>query len=175
MSMSLNENTKATTGFVLTGWHVLAITLGFFGLIFAANGALVYYALESFPGTVTASSYQTSQTYNAEIRAAVEQSDRHWSVTAEARRSPEGAVDMRVDALDAAGQPLSGVTFTAVLERPTDRSLDRAAALRPKPGTATVYEGHLDGVLPGQWELVVEADGADGARLFLSRNRLVLR
>ena len=53
----------------LTGRKVLAITVGAFGIIFAANMALVYSAIGSFPGLEVKNSYVASQSFNEEARA----------------------------------------------------------------------------------------------------------
>ena len=41
----------------LTGWHVLWIMLGFFGLMFTVNGIFLYHAITSFPGEDVKKSY----------------------------------------------------------------------------------------------------------------------
>ena len=41
-------------------------------------------------------------------------------------------------------------------------------------GASGAYSGAASDVAPGQWELVIEADGRDG-RLFLSQSRVILR
>ncbi|MEJ1157040.1 FixH family protein [Prosthecomicrobium sp. N25] len=170
----MSMTTEDPKGFVLTGRHVLAITVLFFLTIFVANGAMLYYAVGSFPGTVTDSSYTASQRYNREIAAAAAQNARGWVVDASARRDADGHVAVRVMAKDAAGQPVAAPDFSAVLQRPTNRAEDHAVALRPLAGATGVFSGETDGVQAGQWELVIEAKGAEG-RLFLSQSRLILR
>ena len=84
---------------------------------------------------------------------------------------PDGAKRVDIVARDATGQPLTGMTLSAVFERPIDRRLDR---------DITVTEdspGRFHGVPrspSGQWDLVIELS-RHGDRLFRSRNRVVLQ
>ena len=158
----------------LTGWHVLAMLIGFFAFIFAVNGAMIYYAVGSFSGTVTDSSYRDSQRFNQEIAAARAQAERGWKVDATTERASDGRAAVRIEAHDKAGAPITGVTFHATLQRPADRREDRPLSVAAVPGTAGVFQGLADGVGPGQWELVIEGDGPNG-RLFLSQNRIILK
>jgi nitrogen fixation protein FixH len=73
-------------------------------------------------------------------------------------------------ARDAAGAPLTGLTATALLARPTDRRLDRTIAVSESA------PGHFHGsaeVPAGQWDLVIDLS-RQGKRLFRSKNRVVL-
>ena len=169
--MSTNAETRE---FRLTGWHVLAICIAFFLSIFAANGALVYYALGSFPGVATDSPYRVSQTYNAEIAAANAQTARGWHVDATAKRDPDGHALVAVSARDAAGRPVTGVAFKAELQHPMNRAQDRKLVLGEVAGASGTFSGKVEDLPAGQWELVIEGDGK-GGRLFLSQSRLILR
>ena len=172
----------------LTGWHVLAMLLAFFGVMFVANGCLVYYALGTFSGTVTDSSYQASQHYNLDIAAARAQEVRNWRVAAEARRAADGQVTVRILARDADGVPINDVDFRAVLQRPTSRSEDRPVTLTANLDQPGVYLGALERVAAGQWSLVIEADtdrspgrpsavgeGGPQPHLFRSESRIVFK
>jgi nitrogen fixation protein FixH len=63
------------------------------------------------------------------------------------------------------------LTFHGRFERPTDRRADLAVALA-EVGIG-VYRGNAETIAPGQWDLVLEGV-ADGQRLFLSKNRVLL-
>ena len=67
---------------------------------------------------------------------------------------------------------MSGVVFSAQLARPTDRRADHVLALAERD--TGVYRGSTEGVAPGQWDLIIEGRHG-GERMFLSRNRLMLR
>jgi nitrogen fixation protein FixH len=164
MSMTLDRNNRTDSGGKLTGWHVLAMLVTFFGVMFVANGFLVYYALGTFSGVVTDSSYQASQHYNLDIAAARAQQLRNWQVAAEAKRDADGLVAVRINARDADGNPISGVDFRATLQRPTSRQEDRPVDLTPSVGEAGVYTGTARNVPLGQWELVIDADTANSSQ-----------
>jgi nitrogen fixation protein FixH len=156
----------------LTGRRVLVYLVAFFGVVFAANAALVKFAIETLPGTEVDSAYRASLAFNGEIAAAHAQAQRGWRVAAHVERNGDGGARLRIDARDAVGAPLGGVGFAARLARPADERGDRAFALTERE-TGT-YAGEAADVGPGQWDLIVEA--ARGTeRLFLSRNRVVLQ
>ena len=75
----------------VTGYTVLAWMVGFFAVIFAANGVFIYLAAGSFPGLEVSSAYKAGQEYNGEIAAAAAQSARGWNVSASAQRAGDGA------------------------------------------------------------------------------------
>jgi nitrogen fixation protein FixH len=142
----------------LTGLHVLAMLTAFFGVMFVANGFLVYYALGTFSGTVTDSSYQASQAFNIYIAAARAQQLRDWNVTADARRLPSGEVTIRVDARDADNVPIADVDFAVTLQRPTSRREDRSVPLVADVNTPGIFTGTAAGIAAGQWDVVIAAD-----------------
>ena len=55
----------------LTGWHVLAMFVAFFGVIIAVNLTLAWQAISTFPGLEVENSYVASQTFDADRRAQV--------------------------------------------------------------------------------------------------------
>ena len=160
--------------FRLTGRHVLLILVSVFGFVFAVNGYMIFRAVGSFPGTVTESSYRDSQHFNKELAAGRAQAERGWKVDAAAERQSDGRARITLDARDAKGEPILGVRFTARLEHPANRSLDRHVVLAPVSAALGRFEGVSGEVAPGKWNLVVEGDGAEG-RLFLSHTALLLR
>jgi len=74
-------------------------------------------------------------------------------------------------ARDSKGTPLTGLDFAARLERPTDKRADRTIVLTESE--TGIYKGGAEGVLAGQWNLVIEGD-AGSKRVFRSRNRVML-
>ena len=137
-----------------------------------ANAYMIGRAVGSHPGTVTESSYRDSQHFNTEIAAGRAQAERAWKVTAHADRNPDGRVHLALEALDAEGKPLSGVTFKARLEHPANRGLDKHTALAPVDAGGH-FEAWVGDVSAGKWTLVVEGDG-EGGRLFLSNTAIML-
>ena len=155
----------------LTGRMVLLCLVGFFGVVFGVNGILVHEALSTFGGVDTDSAYQAGRMYEQDVAMAKAQDARRWRVEAKVTPMPGGARRVDVVARDAAGQPLPGMTLSAVFERPIDRRLDRGIAVTED------LPGHFHGsaeIASGQWDLVIELS-RQGDRLFRSRNRVVLK
>ena len=117
------------------------------------------------------SAYSASLAYEGEIKAARQQNARGWKIDAHVDRRVDGAATLDLRARDSQGVALAGLNVSGRLERPTDRRADEAFDIAEESGGQ--YRGTAHGVLPGQWDLVIEAD-ADGRRMFLSRNRIVL-
>lgn len=156
----------------LTGRMVLFYLVAFFAIVVGVNMVMMKLAIDTLPGTEVDSAYRASLAYKSEISAAHDQARRNWKVDAHVERSADGAAMVRLDARDANGTPLSGLKFSGRLERPTDKRIDRAVELA-ESGIG-VYRGSAADVLPGQWDLVIEGEARGGARLFLSRNRVIL-
>lgn len=170
MSPTQLASRKPDTAGKLTGLHVLAMLTAFFGVMFVANGFLVYYALGTFSGTVTSSSYQASQAFNIYIAAARAQQLRDWKVTANATRSATGDVAITVNALDANNVAISDVDFAVTLQRPTSRRDDRVIPLVADLDHPGVFTGKISGVPAGQWDVVVAADTDTSAKNEALRN-----
>ena len=155
----------------LTGRRVLFYLVAFFGIVIGVNVVMMKLAIDTLPGTEVDSAYRASLAYKDEISAAQDQNRRNWRVDAHVERRADGGATVRLDARDANGTPLSGLKFSGRLERPTDKRVDRAVELA-ESGIG-LYRGNAADVLPGQWDLAIEGEDR-GARLFLSRNRVVL-
>jgi nitrogen fixation protein FixH len=155
----------------LTGRVVLLCLIAFFGTVIGVNMLMMKFAIDTLSGTEVDSAYRASLAYESEIAAARDQDKRNWKVDAHVERSTNGSALVRLDARDANGTPLSGLKFSGRLERPTDKRVDREVELA-ESGIGT-YRGSAADVLPGQWDLIIEGE-ARGARLFLSRNRVIL-
>lgn len=156
----------------LKGWHVLLMLIGFFGVMFAANGMLVYYATSTFGGTEVKSSYQAGRAFNGEVAAARAQDARGWQVAAHAERDPSGHVRVEIRPRDAANAPIVGLDIRVNLARPVDRRAD--VEVRMVEAEVGAYVGNVAGVPAGNWDLEIEALAGDGTR-FRSRNRLIFR
>ena len=155
----------------LTGRTVLVCLIAFFGVVIGVNVTLAKFAIDTLPGTEVDSAYSASLAYQAEIAAARDQAGRGWKIGAHVERNADGTADVRVEARDRNGAAIPGLGFTGRLERPANRRADRAVELADS-GNAS-YRGRIADLAPGLWDLVLEGD-ANGQRLFLSKNRLVL-
>jgi nitrogen fixation protein FixH len=155
----------------LTGTKVFLMLVAFFGVVIGVNVTMMKLAIATLPGTDVDSPYAAGLSYDREIAAAQDQAARKWQVNAHIERSTDGGAALQVDARDAAGQPVSGLKFGGRLERPTDKRADLQVELT-ETGIG-IYRGTAASVAPGQWELVIEGE-SHGARVFMSRNRVIL-
>ncbi|NPU10758.1 MULTISPECIES: FixH family protein [Bradyrhizobium] len=155
----------------LTGRMVLAMLVAFFGIVIGVNVVMMKLAISTLPGTEVDSAYSASLGYEKEIAAARAQDARRWQVEAHIERGAGGAAVVQVNARDASGNPVSGLTFQGRLERPADKRADQEVALA-EVGIG-IYRGTAEAIAPGQWDLVLEGDSS-GRRLFMSKNRVLL-
>lgn len=162
---------SSSTARPITGRFVLITTVAFFAVVISVNMVMMRFAITTLPGTEVDSAYSASLAYQREILAARQQNERGWQVQAHIERRPDGAAAVAIEARDHAGAPLAGLNFLARLERPTDRRADRAIEVT-EAGSGS-FHGRAEGISAGQWDLVIEGD-AEGRRMFLSKNRVVL-
>ena len=158
----------------LNGRHVLFALIGFFAVVFAVNGVMIYKAESTFGGLDTADAYRKGLTYNERVAAAEAQAKLGWRDTLtyvpETRR-------LRVALTDAAGGAVSGLAVRAQVQRPATTRYDRELVLEQTgPGTYEVDAADLDA---GWWTVDLEArrgaaDQGDAA-LFESRRRLWIK
>ncbi|RBP03539.1 nitrogen fixation protein FixH [Roseiarcus fermentans] len=153
----------------LTGRHVLAWLGGFFLVMFAANGALIYFALHTLHGEALENSYDASQAFNRLIAEARAQDDRGWK--ADVLTRAEGAGErVMVEFHDRDGAPIADLAVTARFQHPFDAALDRTTTLVSDGGG---YEGVATPIGRGRWTLVIEASrGAE--RVFRSQNKMTV-
>lgn len=161
---------RRTTG-ELKGWHVFAMLVAFFGVIAGVNFVMARYAITTFGGLETESSYKAGLAFKGEMDAAAHQAARNWTVNLSVRDGANGSRILLIEAKDAAGKPVAGFDVDARFAHLADARQDVAVDLVDLGGGR--YQGTAS-VHPGQWELIVDlAQGAD--RLFRSKNRVQLR
>lgn len=161
---------QAVSGRRLTGRGVLLWLLAFFGVIFAVNGAFIYYAVSTFPGLEVESSYKAGQEFENEVLAGKAQAERAWTVDAAVRPAGNDA-SVEIHFRDKAGADLHGLDVRVRLIHAVDPDHDHSANL-PEVASGT-YRAVLPNVKDGMWSLTIEAyKGTE--RLFLSRNQLRL-
>jgi nitrogen fixation protein FixH len=161
--------TARAPGFTLTGKHVLAYLLLFFGTVFSVNFYMASSAIRTFSGLEADKPYQEGLRYDDEINAAREQAKRGWKVDASVRAKGDGAI-IDVTQKDSSGLVTPGLTVTALFMHPADRRRDVKVAL------AKVDAGRYQAVAPiglGQWDVTIEASD-DKALLFRSVSRIDL-
>ncbi|MFO1169684.1 MAG: FixH family protein [Hyphomicrobiaceae bacterium] len=138
---------QALTPRRIEGRHVLAIFLAFFGVMLAANGAFVYFALSTFGGVETEDAYRKGLDYNATLGEANAQASLGWQ-PALALDAASGTLTLKV--ADKTGKPVTGLKITGVLMRPVtnvgDRKLDGFVEQ-----AGGIYVERLDALVPGTW------------------------
>ncbi|HLH96408.1 MAG TPA: FixH family protein [Xanthobacteraceae bacterium] len=155
----------------LTGRMVLACLVGFFAIVMAVNAVMMTAAVKTFAGLADDSPYLAGLAFEQEIVAARAQQALHWQVQGKIVWTEDGQARLELSARDANGSPLPGLTATATLVHPTDRSLDHDLAMTEVAAGQFRGETMSD---PGNWDLVIEL-ARGGERQFRSRNRVVLR
>jgi nitrogen fixation protein FixH len=153
----------------LTGRHVLAMLGAFFFAMFAANVALIYFALHTLHGSELENPYDASQAFNKRILEARAQDERGWTANVMTRAEGSGERIM-VEFRDRTGAPIPDLNVTARFEHPFDAAKDRLASLA---SDGLNYEGVATPVGPGRWTLVIEANRGS-ERLYRSENKLAV-
>ena len=145
------ETVVQDTGRKLTGWHVLAMFVGGFGLIIGVNLFMAYSAVSTFPGMEVDSSYADSQTFDDRRLA---QEALGWNASVEI----PGDGTLVLHLVDEAGALVAPAELTALLTRPTNREEDQLLELTRVNGAfvAPVVLGD------GQWRLRLTGVARDG-------------
>src|SRR5215472_13466244 len=94
----------------LTGRTVLVSLLAFFGVVIGVNGVMIALAIGTMPGLESEKPYHAGVNYNAEIETARAQTARHWTMTSHVDRDARGRASVRVEARDADGAVVGGLT-----------------------------------------------------------------
>jgi len=152
----------------IEGRHVLAALAVFFGVMFAVNGLLVYYAVDTFSGGDRPDPYRSGLRYNERIGESARQAARGWQ-TEMAYDDAQGRLTLRfADQADAA---IVDLDLRGVLGRPaTDRE-----------DQEIVFDHVADGVyaadvrLPsGSWVLTAIARKGEGTPVYRLKRRLYI-
>lgn len=154
--------------FRVKGWHVLAMMLGFFAVVFAVNGWFLYSALSTHAGVVSNEPYRKGLAYNERIAADERQKSLGWKD----ETSLAGAGDVTVRLTRDDGSPVQGLNLSAVVGRPATITLDqRLVLVEGQPG---VYAAKAKDIGSGTWVVSVEAHGSDGREdpIYRARRRL---
>lgn len=152
----------------IEGRHVLIALLAFFGVLFAANGIFVYYAVGTFNGLVSEDAYRTGLKYNERIAADEAQSRRGWQPVV---RYEQERKELVVTVRDAQGRDVAGLSISGNIRRPaTDRD-DRSVTLRETAPARYTVPFKL---ASGQWILQarIREPGTAGEQAFRFKQRI---
>ncbi len=156
--------TSIDPGFRLCGWHVLAMVVGFFGVVIAVDTGFVIMAYRTFPGEVSSTPYEDGVAYNRTLAQLGAQKRLGWRTAAAA--GPGGL--LRVEVRDRTGAPVRGLRLVARLERPATESGRIAPVFHEQaPGDYLANPGRLTGA----WDLTVQLHDASALR-FTAERRL---
>jgi nitrogen fixation protein FixH len=139
-----------TTTRGLTGRHVLAIAVSFFGVVITVNGIMAWQAVRTFPGVEVQNSYVASQGFNTRLAA---QRALGWQTRVEVAG---GELRLLITGPD--GTAARVATVEGVLGRATTTAQDIAPDFRPIPGG---FAAPVD-LAPGNWNLRLVATAPDG-------------
>lgn len=135
---------------LLTGYHVLAMILAFFGVIISVNFTMAWLASSSWTGLVVKNSYVASQEYNEKLNAARVQKERGWRMSFD-YRDASFKVSMRKKNND----PLILQKLEMKIGRPAFQTVDRTVVLT-HTGNGQ-YETPID-LEPGIWGFELNSD-----------------
>ena len=142
----------------ITGRHVLLGLFGFFGVMFAVNGVMVYFALTTFSGLETRDAYRSGLDYNSTIAKAEDQRRRGWKTTIDLAETRD-AIDLTI--LDRHGSAVRALALVGRIGRPASEIHDRDLAFREvAPGR---YRAAFAALGDGQWDLRVHTETTAGS------------
>lgn len=142
----------------LTGWHVLAMFVAFFGVIIAVNITMAWKAISTFPGLEVENGYVASQSFDAEMAA---QKGLKWTLKP---KYDTGSNELRLAFTGADGAPVTVGALSVLVGRTTEASDDITPVFAEVDG---VYVAPAKLAL-GKWMMMVEAHAKDGT-LFRQR------
>jgi nitrogen fixation protein FixH len=136
----------------LTGKKVLLIAVAAFGVILAANLAMLFAATGTFPGLVVKNSYVASQGWDRKTAA---QRALGWEAAAEYSAGDQGGA-LQVIMTGQDGAPVRGLDVAVVVGKVTSAREDTRLELTEGPGG---YGAPLT-LAPGRWR--IDITGTDG-------------
>ena len=132
------------------GMKVALGLLAFFGVVFTADGILIYLGSTSQDGLVHEDYYQRGLNYNDVIQVKKQQHELGWTFALNhPDRSGLGPIELKLT--DGKGQPLAGKQIAAQLRRPAQKGYDQDLTFEEvAPGT---YRATVSLPLSGNWDL----------------------
>ena len=141
----------------LRGIHVLAIFLGFFGVVFAVNGVFLYQALSTHTGVVSRQPYRKGLEYNSRIADAERQQKLGWRDDLSYRREA-GVLVVKIT--DKGGSPVTGLYVSGIIGRPSTAQQDTTLVLSETQSGH--YEAKVGARDDGNWLVQLKAEVGHG-------------
>ena|SRR5436190_13530635 len=141
----------------ITGGHVFAIIVTFFGIIIAVNATLAILAVRSWTGLVVENGYVASQSFNRDLAEARRQAGLGWQ---ESFGYAKGRLTVLLT--DSGRWPITRAAVTVKLQRPSTDREDHELTL------AEVASGKYESAAslsPGLWDVETVVHSATGETL----------
>ncbi len=139
--------------------------------VFAANGALIYFALHSMPALVDTRPYEDGRTYNRDLTAAAKQAALGWRAAFEPPAQWGTPAPVGLSFRDRGGAPIRGLDVELWVRRPVGALPDQRLHLAETgPGR---YAASVRLPLAGQWQFDFVA--RRGSDQFVYARRVVMR
>jgi nitrogen fixation protein FixH len=149
----IEAHTKSPRPREFTGWHMLALMLTFFAVIFGVNFYMAFSATRTWTGLVVENSYVASQQFNTKLANARTQQEMGW----------QGGLDyidsqLQFSLRDGEGRALRPTSVVIELSRPIGVTGDQSVVLsRAADGSFTAP---VD-LAPGVWNAAIVAQFSD--------------
>ncbi|TNE42095.1 MAG: hypothetical protein EP347_01405 [Alphaproteobacteria bacterium] len=144
----------------LTGRTVLILFVGFFVLVFAANGIMTFLAINTFSGVETEDAYRKGRDYNDTLGQARTQALLDWRAAMNTVPLGGGRLAVGVDVTGKDGSAEHGALVEVTLMRPTVQGMDVFRVL-PEKSTG-VFADEVTLPAPGNWKAIVKVTSASG-------------
>jgi nitrogen fixation protein FixH len=130
--------------------------IGFFLVVFLANGIMIWSALGTWRGLQTESPWQKEAAYKGIVNPEAAREGPDWDVGLDVTQAGSRVAEVAVTLRDAAGKPLEANSVEVGFIRPTNEDYDTLARLRPQ-GRGT-YAGRVELPLAGLWEVRIAVE-----------------
>lgn len=131
--------------FRFTGWHMTAILVAFFGVVFAVNFTMARLATTTFSGEVVENSYDASQVFNKWLDAAAKEKALGWN--AHVARQIDGRL-----AVEVTGPGTQNASITGEAWRPLGASGAIRSISFTRQGSSSSYVSK-ESLGAGRWDL----------------------
>jgi nitrogen fixation protein FixH len=153
-----SSNTRAGFARFLPHRVPMLFVAGFL-LVIAVNGALIFFAEDTFSGLETDNAYERGLDYNRALAADAAQERLGWRFQAAISGDAGTRRTLHVQLTDRDGRRLEGLALEAYLVRPSNAGMD--LSLTPRATGDGAYAAEFTLPAPGQWDLRLVARRGD--------------
>ena len=134
--------------------------VAFFGVVLAANAAMIVIAITTWPGLETRQAYQRGLAHDEALAAAAAQAALGWTVELAFEQTGARAGALRLDVADRFGNTLQDAEVQVAFVRPTHDGYDHLVEVPHHYGGRYLKDITLP--LAGQWEARVHISAQGG-------------